>query len=414
MAETDQERSGKEVVEEDVEAGGEIDPEANEKREDPEKPGTSERRLSIFIFLATLVGSLLGAAADLSDARGLVLPILQIVNPVRQVRVVGSNTVLGEEIGLAAAWEDAFEAKEDYRVSKRIPLIGAVEWTTVDVTAEGVGSVAGFERAKRGEVDLLVMSEPMLADRYRELTINTGITVVCAAEIGYDVIAFVTDVNSLVPDLYEDQLVRILVGETTNWSEIVGPDLNKNIEILARQGSGTTELVLKNFANSTEFPSYVTPCENNTTCLNAVLNKPGSLYWVSTAWLRTQPPRYLRPILVWYGESLENPLHPRCATVESPTCFETNKYHPDLVRPLYMYVLGGNPIHKKSTEMGIEFLHFVVGTQGQAILEERHLYTHFDPPAEADLDFSGLPGFDQKGPNGLRGPCSRRQPSNVN
>jgi hypothetical protein len=202
MAETDQERSGKEVVEEDVEAGGEIDPEANEKREDPEKPGTSERRLSIFIFLATLVGSLLGAAADLSDARGLVLPILQIVNPVRQVRVVGSNTVLGEEIGLAAAW----------------------------------------------------------------------------------------------------------------------------------------------FANSTEFPSYVTPCQNNTTCLNAVLNKPGSLYWVSTAWLRTQPPRYLRPILVWYGESLETPLPPRCATVESPTCFETNKYHPDLVRPLYIN-LGGDMAH---------------------------------------------------------------------
>ncbi len=365
---------------------------------------SSERRLSIFIFIATLIGSLLGAAADLSDATGLVVPVLQTLNPAPRIRMVGSNTVLGEEIGLATAWEEAFETQNVWQV--RIPLIGAVE-RTVDVTVEGIGSVAGFERAMQGQVDLLVMSKPMSADRYKKLT-EAGVEVTCAAEIGYDVIAFVTDVNNPVPDVAKRRMASMLEGHITNWSEVGGPDTP--IEILARRGSGTTELVLQRFTGSTDFPAHVTECENNTACLNAVLNKPGSLYWVSTSWLHTQPPRYLRLILIPYDQWLENPLLPQCAHAEEgEPCFEPDHYPPALVRPLYMYVLGGDQIDEKSTTLALDFLQFVLGTHGQAILENRHLYTHFDPPAEVEANFDGLPGFDRKGPNGLRGPCSDHQ-----
>jgi len=365
---------------------------------------SSERRLSIFIFIATLIGSLLGAAADLSDATGLVVPVLQTLNPAPRIRMVGSNTVLGEEIGLAAEWKEAFEAQEAWQV--RIPLVGAVE-RTVDVTVEGIGSVAGFERAMQGQVDLLVMSKPMSADRYKKLT-GAGVEVTCAAEIGYDVIAFVTDVNNPVPDVSKRRMASMLEGHITNWSEVGGPDTP--IEILARRRSGTTELVLQRFTGSTDFPAHVTECENNTACLNAVLNKPGSLYWVSTSWLHTQPPRYLRLILIPYDQWLENPLLPQCAHAEERVpCFEPDHYPPALVRPLYMYVLGGDQIDEKSTTLALDFLQFVLGTHGQAILENRHLYTHFDPPAEVEANFDGLPGFDRKGPNGLRGPCSDHQ-----
>jgi ABC-type phosphate transport system substrate-binding protein len=364
---------------------------------------SSERRLSVFIFVATLIGSLLGAAADLSDASGLVVPILQTLRPAPQLHIVGSNTVLGAEIGLAVEWEEKFEAQKAWQV--RIPLIGAVE-RTVDVSIEGIGSVSGFEKALRGEVDLLVMSEPMPADRYRQLA-EAGIEVTCAAEVGYDVIAFVTDVNNPVPDVSKRQLAGMLEGRVTNWSEVGGPDIPS--EILARRGSGTTELVLQRFIGSTAFPPHVTECEHNTACLNAVLNKPGSLYWVSTSWLHTQPPRYLRLILIPHDQWLENPLLPQCTHAEEgQPCFEPDHYPPDLVRPLYMYALGGAQIDEKSTALGMEFLQFVLGTHGQAILESRHLYTHFDPPAQVMADFEGLPGFDQKGPNGLRGPCAQQ------
>lgn len=365
---------------------------------------SSERRLSIFIFIATLIGSLLGAAADLSDASGLVVPVLQTVRPAPRIQIVGSNTVLGEEIGLATDWKEDFEAQKTWQV--RIPLVGAVE-RTVDVTVEGIGSVAGFERAMRGQVDLLVMSKPMSADRYKKLT-EAGVEVTCAAEIGYDVIAFVTDVNNPVPDVAKRRMASMLEGHITNWSEVGGPDTP--IEILARRGSGTTELVLQRFTGSTDFPAHVTECENNTACLNAVLNKPGSLYWVSTSWLHTQPPRYLRLILIPYDQWLENPLLPQCAHAEEgEPCFEPDHYPPALVRPLYMYVLGGDQIDEKSTTLALDFLQFVLGTQGQAILEDRHLYAHFDPPAGLEANFEGLPGFDQKGLNGLRGPCSHHQ-----
>jgi ABC-type phosphate transport system substrate-binding protein len=383
---------------------GEGREESNEQAQEhkaEESPDSSERRLSVFIFIATLIGSLLGAAADLSDATGLVVPILQAVKPAPRLRMVGSNTVLGEEIGLAAEWREAFEAQEAWQV--RIPLIGAVE-RTVEVSIEGIGSVSGFEQALQGEVDLLVMSEPMPAERYRELT-GAGVEVTCAAEIGYDVIAFVTDVNNPVPDVSKRRMASMLEGHTTNWSEVGGPDTP--IEILARRGSGTTELVLQRFTGSTDFPAHVTECENNTACLNAVLNKPGSLYWVSTSWLHTQPPRYLRLILIPYDQWLENPLLLQCAHAEEgDPCFEPDHYPPALVRSLYMYVLGGDQIDEKSTALALDFLRFVLGTQGQAILENRHLYAHFDPPAGVEASFEGLPGFDQKGLNGLRGPCS--------
>jgi hypothetical protein len=58
------------------------------------------RRLPVFIFVATFLGTLLGIFADLSDASGLLAPVLEFVDPSPQLHIVGSNTVLGEGIGV--------------------------------------------------------------------------------------------------------------------------------------------------------------------------------------------------------------------------------------------------------------------------------------------------------------------------
>ncbi len=371
-------------------------------------------RLSIFIFLATLLGSLLGAAADLSDATDLMIPLLEVVNPSPRLRIAGSNTVLGSEIGLMDAWQEEFAAQKARQT--HVPVLGPVE-RTVNISVDAVGSVEGFRMALEGQVDLLVMSEPMPLDRYQDLT-DAGIEVVCAAEIGYDVIAFVTNINNDVPEVSKREMKSILSGSIDDWAEVGGPP--DDIRILARHGSGTTELVLQKFTNSTEIPAHFlmlpppctsekdkpdngcSPCESNEDCLDKALNMPGSLYWVSTAWLHTQPPRYLRLIRFQYDRWIENPLLPRCTEDllrEDKPCFEPTHYETDLIRPLYMYVLGGEGVDDTSTQIAREFLAYVRGVRGQEILDNHHFYTYFAPLA--GVTPHRLPGFDQLSVNDI-------------
>lgn len=246
-----------------------------------------QRPLGLFavvLFLSSFLGALIPTIADFGGAVETVNQVANLLNPPTPLCIAGSNTILGEGITLAADWEREFEA-----LNKR-----------VEVQVFGVGSVRGVERALNGEcVNVLAMSEPMTTLQYNALT-GAGIQIECAAEVGYDVIAFVTDINNDLPTILERSLARVLRGTYKNWSEIGGAD--QPIYILARPGSGTTEVVLINIAGYTDpnlndddyFPpdtNYI-PCPSNEDCLDMTLSTSGSLYWVSTAWMRTQPPEY--------------------------------------------------------------------------------------------------------------------------
>jgi ABC-type phosphate transport system substrate-binding protein len=354
----------------------------------------------------------LGIAADLSDASGLVVPILDTVSPSPTLRIAGSNTVLGDEIGVAAQWREDFQDQRAWQV--KIPFIGEIP-RTVNVSIEGVGSIRGFEMAREGKVDLLVASEPMSEDE-RDKIVAAGYSVDCAAVIGYDVMAFVTNMNNRVPEVEKRDMKSVLRGSLTDWSQLGGEP--GPIRILARHGSGTTELILQRFTGSTGIPGHFvttsppcergdddpangcSPCGSNEECLDLALVMPGSLYWVSAAWLQTQPPRYLRLIRIPYEGRLEYPLLPKCAEKlpgeeeDEAACFDPHFYEPDLIRPLYMYVLGGDGIDEASTALAQEFLEYVRGLRGQEILEAHSFYTHFAPPTEVDI--VSLPGFEPR------------------
>jgi ABC-type phosphate transport system substrate-binding protein len=340
------------------------------------------------------LGTILGTFADLADATGLARPILNVVDPVPQVHVAGSNTVLGEELGLMADWQEAFQA--EHGRERRVPLIGRV-WRPVEISVFGEGSLAGEDQALGGQVDLLVESTPLTDTRELE---ERGITVECAAVIGYDVIAFVTDMNNpMKRSILLDNMSAILAGEITTWSSRHLPvDGNDTpIRILARQGSGTTAVVLRNFEIGGTYRPYFIPCDNNESCLNRVLNTPGALYWASTAWLHTQPPGYYELVLVegTSGVPPDNPIlegfHPR-----------DSEYPPQLIRPLYMYVLSDGS-DAESTEYAEAFLRYVLSTRGQEILEAHHLYTHF-ARLEQELEQAQgqrFPGLDVRLPPGF-------------
>jgi ABC-type phosphate transport system substrate-binding protein len=363
-----------------------------------------------FWFFAVVLVALIGVAVNVSDlADSALWHRREFIDP--KLCIIGSNTVLGEGIPMAAEWESNFE-----------------QHRSGNVVIIGTGSVRGFEMARDQEActqvqvlpfirsasmatsrpTMLAMSEPITEQQLVELK-DKDIEIDCAAEIAYDVIAFITDINNPVGNINVRDLPDILTQKITNWSEIGGYQGNSlAITLFGRPKSGTTEIILNKIANlqgnalnEDRFPLYSQyyTCSSNDVCLNQTLSTPGSLYWVSTAWMHTQPPEYLKIIPILKGD--ESPINPLTQEVD------LNEYPIELVRPLYLYVLGGAKIDPSANRLAREFLDYVRGVQGQQIVEKHHFYAHFDKPRNINVTLP--PGFEMPdtttGESGLRTIC---------
>ncbi len=355
-------------------------------------------RLAWLLFIATFLGTSLGIVAELADASGLIIPVLELVNPAPEIRIVGSNTVLADELGMAEVWKEEFQAREQWTVN--VPLAGDIT-RTVGVGINPIGTVNGIENAIGGnKIDVLTASEPLTRQQIEQLE-GAGVTIQCATEVGYDVVAFVTDFSNTAPLISNQDMSKIMIGETLDWFAVGGDP--QRIRILARPGSGTTEVILNNYTGSTEWQDHFIPCGEeggNQACLDLTLRIPGSLYWVSSAWMRTQPTQYLAVV----------PTRGRSGSDEAPSpieeAFDPNAYPRELIRPLYMYVLSGGAMDAESTDVAKRFLRYVRSVHGQETLENHFFYTFFDPPGapgEIPLD---LPApFDEPNADGLRPDC---------
>mgnify|MGYP005865489593 CR=1 FL=1 len=113
--------------------------------------------------------------------------------------MVGSDTILGEDLQLSMDWKREFEQRH-----------------RVQVDIQAIGSGNGVRRAAEGGcAHVLAMSEPMSSKQYQTLQ-EAGIQVQCAAPVGYDVIAFVTDINNRLATLQYRDLSRVLSGRVNN------------------------------------------------------------------------------------------------------------------------------------------------------------------------------------------------------
>lgn len=352
-----------------------------EDRDDDNNPPL--RLYAILIFLGTLLGTLLGAVADLGDAAQTLQNLGTIFNPPLELCVVGSDTVLAQELQLSGQWKTAFEARNRARLVIRDP-----------------GSGAGVTQAIAGEcAHVLVMSEAMDGNQYNRL-LDAGFSVDCAAEIGYDVISFVTDINNPVGSIRESSMRDILRGQITDWRTITRriSDPAQPIFVLGRSvaASGTTKHVMTMIANQDDFPATVRylECDSNEECLNMTLATPGSIYWVSTSWLRTKPARYLSVLSLFQNDDdlAINPLTDN---------FTLDDYPDTLARPLYMYVLDREGLNPETRTMAETFLRFVRSLDGQQILEQNAFITYFD--SAADIPISLPLGFEPQ--DGLRPLC---------
>jgi phosphate transport system substrate-binding protein len=319
----------------------------------------------------------LGLGANIADILGAVDQIESIISPPPELCVAGSNTILGEGIQMAVDWKSEFEASQRARVA-----------------IKGVGSVRGVEMAAAGEcVHVLAMSEPITPNQLSTLN-AAGVSIDCAAEIGFDVIAFVTNFDNPVPTINIRDLDNILIGQVRYWSELSSrAPSGQPIYILARPGSGTTDFVLTNIAEYTDpiigddqyFPpntNYI-PCSSNDACLDLTLSTNGSLYWVSTAWMETQPEQYIRVIPILQGD--ERPINPLIEKVN------LDEYPVKLIRPLYLYVLAGERVSAESNDLARQFLSYVRSVRGQQIVERHGFYNHFNKPRDIRIPLP--PGF---------------------
>ncbi len=319
---------------------------------------------AVLVFLGTLLGSLIGAAADFGGAIDTFERFRSLTYP--ELCVVGSSTVLEEGQGMAQAWKEDFEQNNQVRIS--IQAIGST--AGIDVAAEG------------GCAHVLAMSEPMSTEQQRRLN-DAGVELVCAAEIGYDIIVFVTDINNPVSIAPLNDISGMLLGRVDNWNRL-STAYDAPVRLLARQESGTTDVVLQQVSNfnsrgAREFPPLAEYefCDSNEECLDRALSTNGSLYWVSTAWIRTQPPQYFQVIEIVDGDDIAvNPLE---------EAVDLDDYPGPLQRPLYMHVLRNNSMSEAQLQLAEEFLTYVRGVRGQQILEENFFYNHFDQPTAVSV-----------------------------
>lgn len=363
----------------------EPEPPRREKRVREEKPPREPSArprigLAALVFLGSLLGSLLGVAADIGEAADTIERVRSLFYP--ELCVVGSDTILGEQLGVSAELETGFEQRTNNDANP----------DNVNVTTEAIGSVNGVRRAAEGGcVHVLAMSEPIPQENQDELA-AAGLTLTCAAEVGFDVIAFATDINNPVATLQRRDLGGVLRGDIRNWSQI-SRTYDQPIVIYYRPGSGTTDYVFRNIINHTDpnnppVGAHYEPCGSNEECLDLTLSTPGGLYWVSSAWMRTQPPEYLRVLPILTGD--EAPVNPLTDSID------LSSYPQFLIRPLFMYTLGGANINENTQALARQYLEYVRSVRGQEALQTHAFQTHFDRPTNLAIPlpagFSIVPG----------------------
>ena len=341
-----------------------------EKIEQQEKQ--QGRHLAILLFLATLLGSLLGAVADLSEAEVLVYPVLKRICPSPVLTILGSYALLDDDTGIPEEWIREFRNKGSKEIE--IPLLGTYELSP-DITTKAMDEVEGKKFALSGQASVFVSSEPF-SESDLALLVENSVDIQCAADFGYDVIAFVGHLSDINPPLSTQDLKAILTGQVTDW-ESLGRDKHP-INVIADPDSGATELVMTKFTDGSGPASNFIECQSDEQCLDLALSTPGSLTWVSASWLKAQPDRYVNTFRIKSeGYPPQDPMQ---------ETFDPDNYPPELIRPLYIYALTSASTPPETSEVAARFVSFVRGVRGQQILEKHSFYTYFDPPIEIKPD----------------------------
>ncbi|HRX58240.1 MAG TPA: phosphate ABC transporter substrate-binding protein [Eubacteriales bacterium] len=148
------------------------------------------------------------------------------------------------------------------------------------VVVNGGGSGEGLKQVADGAVD--IGNSDVFAEQKLDEAVAAGLTdhKVCTIAM-----AAVVNKDLGVTDLTTDQLISIFTAETTNWSEVGGPDLD--ILLVTRPSSSGTRALFKTWAlNGTEEASNQSlETDDSGTLMETVQNNPGAIGYVALSYL---------------------------------------------------------------------------------------------------------------------------------
>ena len=153
----------------------------------------------------------------------------------------------------------------------------------VSITIDAGGSGQGLQQVADGTVDIGnsdVTAEEKLDASMAEGLVDHQVCVITMAPIVNPDVA-----EAGVTDLTKDQLISIFTGETTNWSEVVGPD--EDIVLITRPESSGTRATFEKYAldGNKEASNTSMETDDSGVLLQNVRDTKGAIGYVALSYL---------------------------------------------------------------------------------------------------------------------------------
>ena len=153
----------------------------------------------------------------------------------------------------------------------------------VSITIDAGGSGQGLQQVADGTVDIGnsdVTAEEKLDASMAEGLVDHQVCVITMAPIVNPDVA-----EAGVTDLTKDQLISIFTGETTNWSEVGGPD--EDIVLITRPESSGTRATFEKYAldGNKEAPNTSMETDDSGVLLQNVRDTKGAIGYVALSYL---------------------------------------------------------------------------------------------------------------------------------
>lgn len=283
-------------------------------------------RLAAVLAVGALAASLAlagcGASEGADDGGNDASQAASTAEAAQTVTVQGSDTM----VNMSQAWAEAFQA--------------ANENITVSVT--GGGSGTGFSALISGSADFANASREIKDEEAAELPDAVETTV------AYDGISIIVNEANGIDNISSEDLGRIYRGEVTNWSELGGVD--STITVCSRDtASGTYEFFKETIVDGEdeqEITADALYLTSNKTILDEVAQNEGAIGYIGLGYVDDTVKTLTLDGVASSVETVKDASYP-------------------LARALYMYSNG------TLSEAMQSFLDFVLGSEGQAIVEEQ-------------------------------------------
>lgn len=161
------------------------------------------------------------------------------------------------------------------------------KYPDVAITIDAGGSGEGLKQVAEGTVDIgnsdVEASEKLDADQAGELVDHQVCVITMAPIVNEDV------KEGGVTDLTKDQLISIFTGETTNWSEVGGPD--EDIVLVTRPTSSGTRATFQKYAldGAEEASNESMETDDSGVLLQNVKDTKGAIGYVALSYLVDDP-----------------------------------------------------------------------------------------------------------------------------